>query len=147
MLMKTHRNCSTKQSTRCRGVTLVEVIVSGILLGAVTMVAVPTLGWIARERRAADRRQEAIAELENVMDRFSARPWQQITPEGAARIALSESTRRQLPGAMLQSSVETNPQAPDEKQIRVELSWQNRIGKQMAPQRLTAWVYRTGRTD
>ena len=97
MLMTKRCNCSTKQSTRYRGVTLVEVIVSGILLGAVMMVALPTLGWIARERRAADRRQEAIAELENMMDRFSARPWQQITPEAAARIALSDSIRRQLP--------------------------------------------------
>ena len=127
------------------GMTLVEVIVSGILLGAVMTIAVPTLSWVVRERRAADRRLQALFAVENVMERFTTRKWDEISDDSAKQIELSQAIRDQLPGAVLKCAVHTKPNAPDEKRIAMELTWSGRMGKALAPVRLTTWVYRGGR--
>ena len=129
---------------RC-GMSLVEVIVSGILLGTVMTIAVPTLSWVVRERRAADQRQQAMFAVENVLERFSARQWDEITKDNAEKIELSQVIRDQLPGAALNCAVHTKPDAADEKRIAVELTWLGRTGQALAPVRLTTWVYRGGR--
>ena len=123
------------------GVTIVEVIVSGLLLGTVMLLALPTLGWIVRERREADRRLEALTEVENLMDRLTAQEWKRITPEAAADLKISDSAARQLPGAELDCRVDLSDTAPGAKRVHIELTWLNRYGGRVAPVRLTTWVY------
>ncbi len=128
-----------------RGMTLVEVIVAGVLIGTVMSVALPTLGWIGQQRRASLERQEAIAEVANIMERITVEPWERITTENVRTIKLADDTERQLPEAKLTIAVSSKPPAPDAKRIAVELTWKNRAGRRVAPVRLVAWVYRSGR--
>jgi hypothetical protein len=130
-----------------RGFTLLEVTVAGVLLGTVMAVSVPTLGWIVQQRRASLQRQEAIAEVANIMERITLGPWEQITTENVETIKLAGETGRQLPGAKLRIGVEKEPATPDAKRIAIELAWKNRAGRNDAPVRLTAWVYRKGRAE
>lgn len=145
--MSVRAGVGRNQTAPRRGTTLVELMVSGILLGTVMMVTVPTLGWIAKERRAAQRRQEAIAEVANLMERVTVTSWEQITPQGLGQIKLSEDSARQLPGAVLKLDVVSNPSDPNSKQIVIDLRWKNRTGRIGAPVRLSAWVYRNGRGE
>lgn len=132
---------------RRRGTTLVEVVVTAVLLGTVFVVAVPTIGWVGYARRAAERRVQATLEVENIMERLTARDWDEITNDAAAAVELSDAVRAQLPGANLECTVEENAESPAEKRVSVRLSWSDRAGHTVAPVRLVAWVYRRGETE
>jgi type II secretory pathway pseudopilin PulG len=136
-----------RKTCRCvrRGTTTVEVVVAGILLGTVMSIAVPALSWVVHERRAADRRQQATLEIENLMEEFTARGWDEITQETATKLELSEHVAQQLPESSLSCTVDSKPNETDAKRIHIEMAWSNRKGQTLAPVRLTTWVYRPGR--
>ena len=139
---------NSNRNTGCsvrRGTTTVEVVVAGILLGTVMSIAVPALGWVVRERRATDQRQQATLEVENLMEEFSVRGWDEITQETAAKLNLSDQVTQQLPEASLLCTVNSKPNEPESRRIHIELAWSNRRGQTVAPVRLTTWVFRPGR--
>ena len=124
-----------------RGFTLIELIVAGALLLAAMAISAQFLGWLAAERRAADRRRAAIQEAAIVLERLAARPWAELTPESARALRLSEPARRALPGGELAVDVSERDGL---KRIAVAVRWRGRSGGPEAPARLTAWVARRG---
>jgi Tfp pilus assembly protein PilV len=123
------------------GFTMVEVAASAFLLAAAMTLTVQVLGWVAAERRAADRRQCAVQEVGNLMEHLAARPWDRLSPEAIRDVAMGEAARRRLPGAELSVSVDES-RGPDAKRIALRLRWRNRAGTWEAPVRLAAWVFR-----
>jgi hypothetical protein len=126
------------------GYSLIELTIAGLLLGTAMGLIAPSLIWVARERRAAERRQEALQEVQNILERLTAQPWESVTSEAAGRIRLDERLSSQLPEARLTVEVSMLPDDPDAKRLFVELRWVNGPGKNAAPVRLTAWIYRRG---
>ena len=108
------------------------------------LITVPTLSWIATERRAATQRQEAIEEMTNLMERITAEPWESLTQESMDEFALDKNIEGQLPNAALAWKVTQQPDDPAAKKISGELRWSNRSGQPVSPVRLTAWVHRRG---
>lgn len=127
-----------------RGITLLELIVSTILLGTVMLIAVPTLAWIGSEERQAEDREDALFEVSNVMEQITARPWDEISPARLQHVQPSEHLARQLSAARLSVSV---VEEDNSKRIIAELSWNERTGRPAAPVRITSWVYRSGGTE
>jgi hypothetical protein len=101
---------------------------------------VQVLGWIGAERRAGERRQWAIQEVANLMERLTAMPWDRVTSESARALALSEALRRKLPGPELTIDVDEKNAGRGEKRLAIRLRWRNRAGAWEAPVRLTAWI-------
>lgn len=130
---------TTSRTAHSRGFLLVELIVALVLLGAVTTIVVPTLGWMGVENRRSLQRQEAAQGLNNLLDQFTTRPYKEITQDAANDIELPEALTRQLPGAELKIAV--NETEPGIKRIRVELAWNQRNGNPLAPMRVSAWVH------
>lgn len=128
-----------------RGYTLIELTIASLLLGTAMGLIAPALIWIARERRAADRRQEALQEVQNVLERLTARPWETVTADLAGETQLDERLRDQLPEAKLSVEVAEVPDDAEAKRVSVELRWENGPERAAAPVRLTAWMYRRGR--
>lgn len=126
-----------------RGVTLLELIASGILLATVTAVAVPALAAIVRERQATWQRHAALAEAGNILERLSAAPWDDL-PAAAANVELPSELKRQCPDAEVRVAVEAVPDHADARRIRVVLTWTGRAGQPPAAVWLTAWRYRQG---
>lgn len=124
------------------GFTLFEMIATGVLLGVLMVVTVPALRWIALERRADQRHRQALAEASNIMERLAAEPWERITNEDLQNSQLAAPIRRQLPEAQLRVALHESADAPTAKQIALELSWNDHTGKQVAPVRLSVWIYR-----
>jgi hypothetical protein len=130
---------------RCRrGSMLVEVAMGSVLLVILMTVAVNVVRVAAHERGAAERRQRAVVEAGNVMERITAYAFDDVTLEQARRIALSESARRALPGSELTLDVTTIDGAADRaaKRITLRLRWHDRAGMWEAPVRLTSWIER-----
>ena len=138
------KNINTTSQKSRRGFSLLEMIVALVLLGAVTTIVIPALGWMGVENRLSLQRQEAAQGLGNLMDELTSRPYEQLTSDAAENLELPEALRNQLPGAKLK--VEISGTEPGVKRIRMELGWNQRNGRPIAPMRLTAWVHeREGR--
>lgn len=126
-----------------RGVTLFEVSAAGILLAAAMVMSLQVLGSIAANERAAERRQWAVQEAANVLERLAALDWAEVTPERAAAAELSAPAREALPGGQLVVEV-TGPadDTADAKRIVVEVRWRNQSGSRATAVRIVAWKYR-----
>jgi Tfp pilus assembly protein PilV len=136
----------TVRSTRLRrrGSLLVEVTMAAVLLMIAMTLTVKVLGLVALERRASERRQRALFEVANVMERISAHPFDEVTPELARRLTLSPPARQSLPDSELAVDVaETEPgQGRSAKRIAIRLRWRGPGGEWVAPVRLTSWIER-----
>ncbi len=123
---------------------LVEVAMGTVLLIIIMTIAVNVMRVAAHERGAAERRQRAVLEAGNVMERITAFAFDEVTPEQARRITLAESARQALPGSELTLDVTTIDGAVDRtaKRITLRLRWHDRAGMWEAPVRLTSWIER-----
>jgi len=128
--------------TTRRGVTILEVTVAGVLLVAMMTVCLEFLQAAAAQRRAIRQRQTAIQEAANVMERLSARPWEELSPQGVAGLELSQAARSLLPDGKLAVEVISPADEPGAKQIVVAVGWEDDSGGSAWPIRLTAWRYR-----
>lgn len=124
-----------------RGMMLLEVAVSVLLVGVLLALSVQVLGWTARERRSADRRAAALVEAGNQLDELSALPWNDITPDRLKTAQLSPEAIALLPEAKLEVTLTRPDDDATAKQITVSIDWQGNHGEREAPVRLTTWVY------
>jgi Tfp pilus assembly protein PilE len=106
-----------------RGFTLLEVIVSGALLGAVLIVSAHMVWSIARQREAILDRQTALSEAGNVMERLFARPWDDLSDEAVRGLRPSVDFQRALPGGKLSIELTSLTDDPAAKRILVKVSW------------------------
>ena len=123
-----------------RGFTMLELMITMILLGAVIVTVTPLLRWAAVQYREADRRGVALQEIQNVLERLSARSYESLTPETVNGIEISGSTRSRLREPRLKITLEASEE-PQAKQIVVELHWKDAVGNEVTPVRLTTWVF------
>ena len=124
------------------GFTLIEVVATTVMLGALMSMTVPLLHAVNAQRRHAAARQFAVQETANMMERFSARDWNDITPATAAKVELSETGKAMLRDASLTITVAPISAQPTSKRVHIELRWKNREGDFVVPVKLTTFVYR-----
>ena len=125
-----------------RGFTLLECMVAGVLLAATAFLCLQTLAATTAARRVEGRRQTALFEASNLMERLAARPWAELTTEGVKGATLGEEARRTLPGARLDVRVDDETSEPAAKRITVSITYDGPGGEPARPARLVAWRYR-----
>jgi hypothetical protein len=127
-----------------RGSLLAEVTMATVMLMIAMSLTVKVLGWVALERRVAERRQRAVLEVANVMERITAYPFEEVTPDLTRRITLSTTAGQSLPDSDLVVDVtNSDPGAGrSAKRIAIRLRWKGRSGEWDAPVRLTSWIER-----
>jgi Tfp pilus assembly protein PilE len=123
------------------GYTTIELLIAGMLLATLAVSTMPTLAWVVRQRDAAERRQTALLEVGNLMERIAAIPYEELSAERARKLTLSRSAQAQLTEPVLNISVDADPQDASAKRIRIELRWLLGPMKPAAPVRMAAWVY------
>ena len=140
--MIAHR--SSRGESRRPGFGLIEMAITGVLIAAGMAATVHVVGWVALERRAVERRERAVLEASNLLERIDALTWDELTTESMGKVRMSESTAAFLPGPSLVLEVIPFDDAPARKKIVVEIRWRERSGRAEAPVRLVAWTYRRG---
>jgi prepilin-type N-terminal cleavage/methylation domain-containing protein len=131
-----------RRASRRRGFTLIELMVTLVIIAIAISLTVEVIGWVAAERRSLDRRHCALQEAVNLMERLTARPFEQLTADSVRDAVLSQDVAGSLPHGELTVSVRDENTPVNSKQVRVQIRWQSRTGQWQAPVRLTSWVYR-----
>lgn len=126
-----------------RGFTLLEVLVSSLLLAALMTLCLQLIGASAAQRRGAALREAALLKAGNALERIYAGRWEDLTPERAARLALSDEAAGLLPGGTVEVDVEQPADDPSAKRIAVEVRWEPVAGRPPERVRLVAWKYRS----
>lgn len=127
-----------------RGSLLLEVAMAAALLMIAMALTVKVLGFVALERRASERRQLAIVEVGNLMERITAYPFEEVTPQLAARMTLSPAARQTLADSELAIEVANSEAGAGRsaRRIAIRLRWRGPGGDWVAPVRLTSWIER-----
>jgi hypothetical protein len=99
---------------------------------------------VGRQKNAARQRQAALLEVGNLMEELTALDWNDLTPERAAAVKLSDQLQAQLEESKLEVAVQSDANDETEKQIRIDLTWNLAPNRPAAPVRLSAWVFRRG---
>lgn len=124
-----------------RGSLLVELVIAAGMLAVILSLTVRVLGQVGQQRRAAERRQRALVEASNAMERITARPYDEVTAQGAAAVKLSPDTAAALPGAELNVDVrDESISGVSSRRVAVRLRWKNPAGEWEAPVRLVTWI-------
>jgi hypothetical protein len=122
---------------------LLELALSMALLGALTVVSLQMLAALSAQRRAAEQRAIATQEAANLIERVSALPWSEVTPERVAEMRMTPATQHTLDGATANVSVTTEAGPAAAKHVRVEIGWDDASPRAGAPVRLHAWLFET----
>jgi hypothetical protein len=126
------------------GFGLIEMAVTGALIAVAMTVTVQVVGYVALERRAVERRERAILEANNLLERLVSRPWDELTPGSAKEARVSSTTSSFLRSPKLDVEVTPSDDAPARKKVSVEIRWLDRSGRPESPVRLVSWVYKRG---
>jgi len=120
---------------------MLELLVACVLMTAVLAVCLQIVSAAASQRQAAAHRLAAVEEASNLMERLSARPWSELTPEAAKSMRLSPEAQAALPQGALSVEITQSPNDAGAKRISVEIRWQEPGGEPARPVRLVAWRY------
>jgi Tfp pilus assembly protein PilV len=133
---------SIRASKRRGGFGLIEMAIAGALIAVAMTVTVQVIGWIALERKAVERRERALLEADNILERVMAMPWNDLSTESVKRTTILPATSEFLRSPTLNVNVTAFEDAPVRKKVVVEIRWLDRSGRPEAPVRLAAWAYR-----
>jgi hypothetical protein len=127
-----------------QGSMLLETAVACVLLVALAGVCLKSFAAAAAQRLAIDQRQIALCEAENLMEKLTAIPWDDI--DKAADKPFVESAQKALPkeldGAEVKVEIVPLTEEPAAKRLAVAIRWQDKDSQWVQPVRLTAWRYR-----
>ena len=145
------RALAQKRRAQKRGLTLIEVAISVVVLGVVSTTITEVIQWSAAQHRAAERKRCALEIATAILDRFTVRDWSAITAENAATINLPAEAAQSLGDPRLvlrveQDKAEGKPgdaaKGLESKRVWVELSWTNGASAQVDRVQLSTWVFR-----
>lgn len=128
--------------TARRGYGLVELAMAVFLFMVAMSLLVRVVGWVGRERRAAERRLMAVHEISNILERVSAEPYDRIDAKRVEELAGTSVAAAALPEPRWEAEVTAaDVPAPRSKRVRLSLRWKSLAGNWEAPVRLVAWVF------
>jgi prepilin-type N-terminal cleavage/methylation domain-containing protein len=126
--------------SRQRGMTVVELTVSLVVLGVAMAAVVQLVALAASQRRAMAQRRIALQEIANQAERIALLPWSETAPDKLTGWQPSAELSEVLPAAQCSIAVSEEPAAPARK-IRLEVAWTNSVGQPMEPVGLSIWRF------
>ncbi len=114
-----------------------------LLMVAMTL-TVRVLGWVGQERRSTERRQRAVLEVANAMERIAAHEFDQVSLALVQQITAKSEAAKSLPDAEWTAQVVEAKGVQDlpSKRVSLSLRWKNRQQDWESPVRLTTWIER-----
>ena len=134
-------NTKSRATSRRRGTTLIELVTACILITTALSVAYPMLTSVKREQMATIKRQAAMVEAENILQRISTMKWAALNDESLAKLEPSDWLQDRLKSpAITAKIIETNGDS-NARQIEVRIDW-NTTALKTAHVKFQTWVYK-----
>ncbi len=114
------------------GVMLLEMTVSVIFLGVALALVARLMVNLGAADRAADHRQWALCEAENVLERALSLSWDDLTAGDATNVLIQEATARAsraLPEGRVVVSIGEPDDEPGARRVTVEVAWGHPSGR------------------
>lgn len=124
------------------GFTLIEVVVSFVILAVILSSSVSLLAALAAQRSSAWRETMAVIELGNVMERARRADWGELDASVVDKWLLPDDARRFLPNGSLAIQIEVIKGQPESKRILVGINWQATNGGPTSEVQGVIWRYR-----
>src|SRR5262245_37580870 len=124
-----------------RGMTLVELSVSLVVLGVAMAALVQLVGLAASQRRAMAQRRIALQEVANQAERIALLAWSETAPDKLTSWQPSAELSEVLPAAQCTIAVSQEPATPSARRIRLEVAWTNSVGQPVEPVGLSVWRF------
>jgi len=124
-----------------RGMTILELTMSLMILGVAMVAVVQLLAAAARQRQAAQQRRVALAEVANQAERISLVSWDDTAIEKLHNWQPSAALDSALPGAQCSIEVTEQAERPRSRQIRLQVAWNDSAGLPVDPVSLTVWKF------
>jgi len=127
--MNANRRAATRlrggRSSRVRsaGFLIMDAVVSLVVIGMAAAAVVQTLSAAAESRRETERRQAALVEADNMLERLMAAAWSDLVPDKVAAWPLSGEAQRALPAGRLAIQVEPTADEPAGRRLAVTVAW------------------------
>jgi type II secretory pathway pseudopilin PulG len=125
-----------------RGVSVAELVFAILIVSVMLLTLARVMSIAANQRRELGRRQIAVQEANNLLERITGRDWDEIDESKLASIELSPRAKQSLPAAELRIQVQPEDGPPPAKRIVVEVGWQAHGPDAVATVRLSAWKHR-----
>ena len=123
------------------GFTIVEMIGTCVVLGALFSLVVPMLLVVARERRSTEQRQFAMQHAANLLETSTMRPWSDLEPGELTLPEIDADLKSVLPGLERSLIVRNVEGELPTRQITASIRWQGVSGQIVSPVRISAWVF------
>lgn len=124
------------------GLTMAEVLAAAVLMSVVTVVALPVVSGVAKVRDESVRRNLAVIEVSNVMERLAAlRRQRALTEELLAAQGISAAAAAALDSPEIRVDLGDPQGTPAVRELTVSLSWLNDAGDRVAPVSVSAFLY------
>jgi hypothetical protein len=123
--------------------TIFEVAVSAVVLGAVVTTAAQLVQWSATLHQVALKKRCALEAATSVLDQVSARPWSEITAESVKGLDLPAESKEFLVDPHLSVAVTIEGDQPRAKKVLVEIAWAHRAGRPTQQVHLATWVFQS----
>lgn len=124
-----------------RGIAFAEIMVAFVLVGTAAVSIAPLMEESIRVRKSLEMQRFAQSEAANLLEQLAGMPYEQVTPESASKLTMSEAARRELPQPKLVAEVVNQTTEPACKRISIEIQWQPGGGRKSPPCRLVTWIY------
>jgi type II secretory pathway pseudopilin PulG len=126
---------------RRRAVTIVELVISLMILGLAMVSVVQLLATTARQQRVANQRRVALAEVANQAERIALLPWSEITADKLSEWKPSPELAAMLPAAHCTLQISDDSSSPKARQVRIQVDWTNGAGQPVDPVAITLWRF------
>jgi Tfp pilus assembly protein PilV len=122
-----------------RGMTLVEIGVSLVVLGAALAALLQLVALAGQQRRSLAQRRLALQEVSNQAERIALLPWAETAPAHLTAWQPSADLTAVLPAAKCSIAASDEPGSPASRRILLEVAWTNVAGQPVEPVTLTVW--------
>jgi hypothetical protein len=123
-----------------RGSMLLETAVACVLLVALAGVCLKSFAVTARQRLAIDQRQIALRAAENLMEKLSSIPLNELD-KGIDTEPVYKKLAEELDDPDIQIETTTFKDSPDARRVSVAIVWHDKNDQPLQPVRLTAWRF------
>jgi Tfp pilus assembly protein PilV len=124
-----------------RGMTLFELTMALFILTTAIAAILQLVAFSASQRRAADQRRIALAEVANQAERIALLSWDQTAPEALTTWQPSAELAAVLPQAKCQVESLDEAGPPVGRRLRLSVTWTNAAGQEVVPAAVTIWKF------